>query len=162
MTKKQIEKLLQPFYGYVELGMFQDAEDEWENLPEKAKTHPIALLDRLRLFMDTMRWEEGLKFAEKLCASHPSDASFWINRACCCHSLGRSAEAKAVLLSGPEFLKAHAVYYYNLACYEAQLGDINSAKRLLALCFQKDKSFKQRSLCDPDLEPVWNSIETEV
>ena len=53
-----------------------------------------------------------------------------------------------------------ALYFYNLACYEAQLGNLDEAKRLLKDCFSKDPQYREESMDDPDLEPVWISLAT--
>jgi len=54
----------------------------------------------------------------------------------------RTREAKQTLLNGPEALHSHAVYFYNLACYEAQLGNIEEAKRQLSIAFKMDRNCK--------------------
>jgi hypothetical protein len=46
-----------------------------------------------------------------------------------------------------------------MACYEAQLGRLKKAKNYLSTCFKMEKKFRAEALEDPDLEPVWSSVE---
>ncbi len=72
--------------------------------------------------------------------------------------LEMDAEAKQTLLNAPEPIQDTALYSYNLACYEAQLGSVEPAKALLKKCFAKDAKMKATALDDPDLKPVWDSL----
>lgn len=72
--------------------------------------------------------EDGAILAQSLSRLWPEDHEFHIRTAFCLHEMKRTDEAKAVLLAGPETLKDNAIYHYNLACYEAQLGNIKEAK----------------------------------
>lgn len=151
--------LLEPFLGYLDLQMFDEANSELEALPIEYKTRPEVLSARLELLMAMHRWEEGALLAQSLCHLWPSHPEFYIRTAFCLHEMKRTGDAKAVLLNGPQTLKDEATYYYNLACYEAQLDNIKEAKRYLSVCFRMDKRFKAVALDDPDLEPVWCSVE---
>ncbi len=156
---RSVELLLQPFYGYFELEMYESASEELENLPLKVKTHPTVLLARLDLLLEMERWEDGIIAGKSYCDLYPLQSEFWIKTAYCLHELKRTAQAKSTLMSGPSDMHEQPIYLYNLAGYEAQLGNLNEAKRLLRECFKKDKSYRQASLTDPDLKPVWNSLE---
>jgi predicted Zn-dependent protease len=150
---------LDPFAGFLALGMFHDANDELENLPTSLKTHPAVLSARLDLLMEMKRWDDGVILGRSLFRLWPDECEFYVRTAFCLHELKHTAEARETLLSGPEGLRSQAVFYYNLACYEAQLGNIAEAKRQLATCFKMDKNYKAESLDDPDLEPVWNALK---
>ncbi len=49
---------------------------------------------------------------------------------------------------------------FNLACYECQLGRLETAKRWLAKAFALGdaKQMKLAALEGPDLEPLWKDI----
>ena len=51
-----------------------------------------------------------------------------------------------------------AVFHYNLACYECQLGNLEAAKERLALAFRLEPGFRVAALEDRDLEPLWESL----
>ena len=52
-------------------------------------------------------------------------------------------------------LRRLPIYHYNLACFEAQLGNIAHAKEYLAAAFRRNEKFKQTALEDPDLISLW-------
>jgi hypothetical protein len=56
-----------------------------------------------------------------------------------------------LLLSGPASLKAEATYHYNLACYEAALGNLDQARAHLDVSFAMDKKLRDHARTDPDL-----------
>jgi hypothetical protein len=62
-----LPSLLQPFYGYLHLGMHAEANDELESLPNEMKAHPLVLLGRLELLMEMQRWEDGIILGQSLC-----------------------------------------------------------------------------------------------
>lgn len=150
---------LESFNGYLVLGMYDDANDELERLPNELKTHPAVLSAQFDLLMEMERWDDGVILGRSLFKLWPDECSFYIRTAFCQHELKLTHDARQTLLDGPEVLRTHAVYFYNLACYEAQLGNIAEAKRQLKTCFKLDKNYKAESLDDPDLEPLWRTIE---
>lgn len=157
---KSIEALLEPFTGYLHLGMFQDASEELDKLPPTIRSAPLVLEARLVLLVEMERWEEGVLLGESLCQLWPMEHEFYFKTAYCLHELKRTVEAKATLEAAPLPIRETALYYYNLSCYETQLGNLLEAKRLLKTCFAKDLRFREESLDDPDLEPLWASLAT--
>ena len=151
---KSVESLLQPFLGYMELGMYAEALAELDSLPKEVQAHPTTQIARMDYFLETKRWEDGVNWGESLCQLWPDESEFWIKRAYCLHELQRTDEAKAVLLAAPAKHHKLAVYCYNLACYEAQLHHLPQARKLLKACFAKDPSYHQFSQNDPDLKPL--------
>lgn len=151
--------LLQSFLGYLDLKMWDEADAELEALPNEYKTRPEVLSARLELLMAMARSEAGAILAQSLTKLWPDHNEFYIRTAFCLHELKRTVDAKAVLLNGPKSLQEEAIYFYNMACYEAQLGNIKEAKRYLSVSFKMRKQFKAEALEDPDLAPVWSGIE---
>jgi tetratricopeptide (TPR) repeat protein len=157
---KTIASLLEPFYGYLELKMYLDANDELENLPAKVKVHPAILHARLELLVEMERWEDGTALGKSLCGLWPDEHEFWFKTAYCLHELKRTAEARETLLAAPSPIRNTALYCYNLACYEAQLGNLGNAKLLLRQSFDTEPAYRDGALDDPDLEPLWSSLGT--
>lgn len=154
-----IESHLQAFVGYVELQMYSEANDELENLPAELKAHHSVLLARLDLLMEMSRWEAGVILGESLCILWPNEFEFWFRTGYCLHVLKRTQEAKDTLLAAPATIRSTAVFHYNLACYEAQLGNLDAAKQLLKTSCVLDAKHKTEALDDPDLAPIWDSLE---
>ncbi len=159
-SEEEIRPLLMPFSGYLDLGMLQDAVESLESLPTELKHHPLVLSARLELLMHTKRWEEGVILAQSLTGLWPKYHEFHFRAAFCLHELRRTKEAKQTLLNAPMSIRDEPLFFYNMACYEAQLGDLQRAKELLAACLKKAPQMKAGAIDDRDLAPVWDSFDT--
>jgi hypothetical protein len=58
------------------------------------------------------------------------------------------------LENGPPVLREKSVFYYNLGCYYAQLGNVGKAVPLLRRSFELDSSLRKTAKRDPDLLPI--------
>ena len=72
----------------------------------------------------------------------------------CLHQLGKTKAARQLLLKGPVALLKEPIYYYNMGCYEALLGNIDDAKVNLKISFEMDASFRDLAKRDPDLQSI--------
>jgi tetratricopeptide (TPR) repeat protein len=146
--------------------MFLEAQDEFEKLPAKIKNHPAVQHFSLFLLVKLGKWEEGVLLGESLCKLWPLELGFYMNTALCLHLLGRTNEAKAILVSTPKSIRDTAKgmegnYCYDLACYECQLGNLDEAKRLLRECLAREPQYREEALKDPDLEPLREAVAVE-
>lgn len=137
--------------GYLELGMFGEAWREIHSMPEALRESPEVLELSALSLMGERRWEEALEVARRLRRDRPDDPGGFIHEAYCLHELRRTREALDTLLNGPASLHEKPVYFYNAACYRAQLGQLNDAVELLALAFKMDESLRRSAKHDPDL-----------
>ena len=69
--------------------------------------------------------------------------------------------AHTILTHAAEVHPANATIQFNLACYEAQLGNLDRAKAHLSKATRADKKFSLLALNDPDLEPLWSSLSRD-
>jgi len=51
-----------------------------------------------------------------------------------------------------------AIFHFNLACYECQLGNLEKSKESLHRTFKLEPRYRVSALEDEDLEPVWDSV----
>ena len=93
---------------------------------------------RLAVFMHSKRWNEALDVSYRLRAVAPELSFGYIHAAFCLHELGRTSEAKALLLGGPKALQSEPTFFYNLGCYDAVLGNLESARSYLQQSFRLD------------------------
>ena len=145
------ERTLLAAQGYCELGMFDDALGEIETLPEEARQSAPAIETRLLILMQAKRWKPALAASRELCALVPERPVGFIHASYCLHEMGRTADARELLLAGPEALRTEPTYHYNLACYECRLGQLDLARAHLEKCFTFDKKFRAFAKLDPDL-----------
>ncbi|MCX7713451.1 MAG: hypothetical protein N2035_07290 [Chthoniobacterales bacterium] len=137
--------------GYIELGMYEEALKELAALPRGIAEHDEVLQLKLFLLMRLKSWEEALRICLELQRRKPNETLGYIQGAFCLHELGRTAEAKEMLLKGPSSLLREPTYHYNLACYEAVLGNREIALEYLRTSFSMNHAFREIAKKDPDL-----------
>ena len=92
--------------------------------------------------------------SRKLCRIAPQYSAGFLHAGFCLHELGKTAEAKKLLLTGPAALLNEPIYYYNMGCYDALLGNVRDAQVHLQTSFKMDASFRELAKKDPDLKVV--------
>jgi predicted Zn-dependent protease len=144
--------------GYVELGLHAEAREEMRQLPKAAFDRSDVVELTLLCLMGEQRWGEALVVAQKLCELEPQQPGGFIHAAFCLHELGRTREALDLLARGPASLRTKPVYYYNLGCYLARLGEEEKALHLLRQSFEMDGSLRRHARHDPDLDPLRDKL----
>ncbi len=95
-----------------------------------------------------------MRISQKLCRVAPDLSTGFLHAGFCLHQLGKTAEAKKLLITGPLALLKEPIYYYNMGCYEALLGNVHDAKINLQISFKMDASFRDLAKKDPDLKAL--------
>jgi tetratricopeptide (TPR) repeat protein len=149
-----LERSLLSAQGYIELEMPDEALKELDTLAPRDQLRPEALQMRLFVVMHAKRWEQALSVCARLRAVAPKDTTGYIHAAFCLHEMGRTSEAKELLLAGPSSLLSEPTYHYNLGCYDAVLGNLKEASQHLETSFRMDKKFREIAKVDPDLKAV--------
>ncbi len=134
--------------------MIPEALEELDSLPLLAQLRQDVLELRVMIFMKAKRWKEAAAASEKLCAVAPELPLGFIHSAFCLHEMGKTREAKEVLLEGPAALVKEATYHYNLACYECALGNTEAAQAYLQTSINMDERFEAYAKTDPDLKAL--------
>jgi predicted Zn-dependent protease len=155
MTFDQIVRIAE---GYSELGMFEDALEELSQLDAVQQDRVEVLRMRVDILLRKQEWQDALNLSLRFCDVKPNQPYGYVHAAFCLHELGRTSEAKQTLLDGPAALLDEPVYYYNLACYDTVLGNLEQAKVYLRASFRLDKSFRELAKTDPDLEQIRDEL----
>ena len=145
------ERALLAAQGYLELGMVDEALAELSFLQELEIPDPEIVELRLHILMQGQRWDAALATAEELLRVSPDAVPAYIHGAFALHELGRTREARDLLLKGPSVLRNDPTFHYNIGCYEAALGNSESAMKSLQESFAMDESYRDFALRDPDL-----------
>ena len=148
------ERTILAAQGYSELNMFDDAIAELDTLPEEAARNSTVIELRTVILMQAKRWKPALSASRELCRAEPEKTSGFIHTAFCLHELGRTQEARDVLLTGPDALHSEPTFHYNLACYECALGHLDLARMHLEKSIELDKKMRDFAKSDPDLAPL--------
>jgi predicted Zn-dependent protease len=152
------ERNIRAAEGYADLGMYDDALAELDELDPDEQERLETLRMRAEIVLRKRDWRSALRLSLKACQLYPNESSGFIHAAFCLHELGRTQDAKQTLLDGPAKLLDEPVYYYNLGCYDAVLGNLDQAKAYLHASFRLDKSFRDMAKNDPDLERIKDEL----
>ncbi|MEY2616627.1 MAG: hypothetical protein QOH78_2400 [Verrucomicrobiota bacterium] len=155
MTFEQTVRIAE---GYSELGMLDDALIQLDQIDTEHQHRLEILRLRVDILLRKQDWEDALGLSVRLCDMKPNQPFGFVHAAFCLHELGRTSEAKQTLLDGPASLLDEPVYYYNLACYDTVLGNLEQAKVYLRASFRLDKSFQQLAKKDPDLQRIRDEL----
>lgn len=154
-----IERKIIAAQGYVELGLYEEARIELTSLPEGSVERCDVIEITVLCLMGERRWAEALESARELCIADPDEPGGFIHAAYCLHEMGRTREAVDTLMRGPASLQSKAVFFYNLGCYRARLGEIDAAVEMLHKAFLKDSSLRKAAKRDPDLGALRQKLE---
>ena len=146
--------------GWLELGNWQEAHEELEQITPQRREHPLVLRLRWGIYAKAGKWEMAAEIARALSEVLPGNSWGLIQLAYALHEMKRTAEAKAVLLPVADKFPQDATIHYNLACYCCQLGELKESLQWLgqAIDLAGKKDIIRMALEDPDLEPLWEQI----
>jgi Flp pilus assembly protein TadD len=143
---------------YAELGMNRESIAELNAIDTPSQILPEVLQLRLHHLMREKKWARALTVSRKLCQVAPHCSAGFLRAGFCLHELGKTAQAKKLLMKGPATLLREPIYYYNMGCYDALLGNAKSAQVHLLTSFKMDPSFRDISKKDPDLKAIQELI----
>lgn len=138
--------------------MLTESLAELDAIPARLQRRPEVLQLRLHHFMRTKRWGQALRVSQLLCRMAPDCGAGFLHAGFCLHQLGKTEAARKLLITGPVALLKEPIYYYNLGCYDALLGDFQAAKANLKISFKMDASLREIARKDPDLTALHATI----
>lgn len=118
--------------------------------------HPDVLALRCDIYTTTMKWQQVLDTASALVILTPDRPCGWIRRSFALHGLKQTQEAFVLLLPSASKFPENPTIAYNLACYCAQLGNLEEARKWLHRSYEigDAKMLKSAARFDPDLAPL--------
>lgn len=134
--------------------MLPESLAELDAIPTRLQRRPEVLQLRLHHLMRTKRWGAALRISQLLCRIAPDCGTGFLHAGFCLHQLGKTADARKLLVTGPIALLKEPIYYYNLSCYDALLGDVKAAEMNLQISFKMDASLRDIARRDPDLKAL--------
>ena len=155
------EMRLQAVRGYYELEMYDDAWDELKVIEKSYPLTPLIIQMKILLLLKEKSWDVALGLTQKLQQMEPENGAGFIQGAYCLHEMKRTNEALAFLDEAPESVRSDAIYFYNKGCYQAVIGDVDTAFDCLRKSFDMDESLIDVARRDPDLAVLKDSIDSQ-
>jgi len=145
--------------GWLDLGVWEEGRDEILAVTAEARTHPEVLRVCLELLTAQGQWKEVAEGAAILCLIEPDNIHGWFFRAAALNRMGRTSEAKDILLAVVEKFPEAFPLYYALASYYCRLGDLAEAGRWWKKAVKLVRGNKLMEIAseDPDLQELWKS-----
>ena len=146
--------------GWIQLGDYNSANDELEKIRAEWRAHPDVLDLRWLIYSHHEQWDACLDIASAIVKIASDRVWGWVHKA---YALRRATgggieKAKPVLLEAAKLFPDDDIIQYNLACYCAQLGELNAAQEHLDKSYELGdaKQIKLMALDDDDLKPLWD------
>jgi tetratricopeptide (TPR) repeat protein len=152
----ETHRALEAADGYLYLGMPSEALEEFGVISELERQNAQVMLAEIRVLLHMKAWKHAEKLSARGANLHPDEDEFTVQRVFALHQLEKGEEAFRVLLSAPEWIRRTGILHYNLACYEARLGDLNTARRCIDAAIEINSAIKKNARTDPDLAALWN------
>jgi Flp pilus assembly protein TadD len=150
------QRALRAADGYLYFAMAEEALAELESISADEQNDPAVLLARIRSLLHAKRWQQAESLSREAVVSYPHEDEFTVQRAFALHQLQNERKAVEVLLSAPDWIRRTGILHYNLACYEARLGDLSTARQCIDAAIQLNAAMKRNARVDPDLRGLWN------
>jgi Flp pilus assembly protein TadD len=152
----ELRRSLEAAEGYLYLRMPKEALGELDGVEPRARQHPGVMRARIRVLLHLKRWQDAESLSSKGAKLYPDENEFVVQRAFALHQLRKVDDAADALNVAPEWLRRTGILHYNLACYEAQLGDLSTARQCIFTAIELNAAFKKNAQKDPDLAEIWN------
>ncbi len=144
--------------SYIELGMFEEAQAELEEIDPFCRHLREVLAARIPIYRALAKWDLMAIVAKQLTEWSPEEPANFVDWAYATRRAESMHSAHAILSRAAELHPEHGMIQFNLACYDAQLGNIDRAKMHLSRAIKADPKFSLMAIDDPDLEALWESL----
>lgn len=152
----ETQRALHAADGYLFLGLPAEAFAELSTISEEEAEGASVMLARIRVLLHMKRWREAERLSSRGSNLHPGEEEFTVQLAFALHQMRKGEKAVEVLLAAPEWIRRTGILHYNLACYEARLGDLKTARQCINAAIQINAAMKKNAQKDPDLQALWN------
>jgi len=152
------QQYCQAAVGYVELGMFVEADAELDKIDPFCRAAPEVLAVRIEIYRGLKKWELMQQIAKRLKEFQPDNVQWTISLAYATRRAFSIDVAMEILIDAEAKFPREPAIPYNLACYCCQLGEMETAKRYLKKAFEIDLNWRMAALEDEDLRPLWDSL----
>ena len=114
--------------GYVALGMLIEADRELDKIDPLNRAAPECLALRVEIYRGLKKWELMREISRRLHEFNPDELQWIISYAFATRRAVSIGVAKDILLKSIANFPKEGLVFFNLACYDCQLGNFESAK----------------------------------
>jgi tetratricopeptide (TPR) repeat protein len=140
--------------GYLELGMFAEAERALKRLPQSWQERADVMALRSHLLLARGKWARVIRHARRARRLHPDAPEFYVHAAAAYDMLGLPEEGRDVWRAAPEPVRSSGFAHLHVARFEAQLGNVDAARDHLARAIRIDPHLRTLAGRDPRLAPI--------
>jgi lipopolysaccharide biosynthesis regulator YciM len=144
--------------GYLALGLHDEAAEALDEITGEERDATPVLVMLLGVHNERGDWARAAETGAVLCEREPRVAGFWIQWAYATRRHASIEHARTILLRGLGMHPREAIFHFNLACYEAQLGHLDDARSFLETACHLDATFTDLARSDADLEPLHKEL----
>lgn len=148
--------------GWMELGCLAEGELELAHVSSANRHHPDVLETEWSLTASRFDWMRGVVIGELLVTLYPERPNGWLHRAYAIRRIenGGLSKARESLLPAADQFPDEPVIPYNLACYAAQMSELDEARKWLRRSFAvgRFETIQTMALSDSDLKPLWEEV----
>jgi tetratricopeptide (TPR) repeat protein len=144
--------------GFLELGMFLEADSALDEIEPFNRVAPEVLALRVEIYRNLEKWELMREIAKRLHEFDSKQIDWLLSYAFATRRSVSLPVAKEILLASVDKFPQEAAILFSLACYDCQLNDLASAKEYLSRAFQIDKRWRIQALDEEELKPLWDSL----
>lgn len=155
------EHCMEAARGYLYLGLPDDALAEIEPVPFTHRFSREFMELRTSIHMARKQWLEALVIARNVCHLFPASEQGFLDASRCLNRLGRTQEAKEVLLQGPSSLRTKAVHHYQMSRLEAKMGNVDNARKSLERAIALDPKYRKLALKVEELRQITEMLATK-
>jgi predicted Zn-dependent protease len=146
--------------AYHFLGLHDEAMECLEYLPEGLRNDRDINVLRLSILQGQGNWAAAAALAKSTLSGRPSTPEFYVMGAYAIRRTESLETAHAFLRHGAPFSDTSAIWWYNLACYECCLGNLERVDALLDRAFLLDEAYRRLAENDDDLA-AWREEHEE-
>lgn len=150
----KLERHIMAASGYLELGMPRDAAAELRELGAAERKDWRVLALRVAICQDLGSWEQMLDISRYLACVQPDESQWAICTAHAMQKIHSVEAAREMLLRARRNFPEEAEILYHLARYEAQLGNLDQARKHLRAAIKLNPAHRTLARNNPELAAV--------
>ena len=140
--------------GYLLLGLKTEAAEALGEIAHAERDATRVLVMALAVHTERADWADAARIGAVVCGREPQEAGYWIQWAYATRRHHGIEEARTILMRGLGLHPREPMLHFNLACYAAQLGNLDDAREFLETACGLDANFVELARTDEDLAPL--------